>query len=375
VHSATELLAGFARRELSPVEVLEDCAGRIASQGTNAFTTLTLDAARAQARESEGRWRDGTARALEGVPLGVKDLYDTAGVRTTYGSRIFAEHVPDVDAEAVRRVKAAGAVVVGKTTTHEFAWGLSGVNAVFGTPVNPAHPDRVPGGSSCGSAAALAAGEVALALGTDTGGSIRVPAAFCEVTGLKPTFGRVSLEGAWPLAPSLDHGGPMARTVDDLWLLYEVLSGEALDRAVDADPPAEIGELPDAREPFSTIQLAEALAVHRRAGLWPERRADYGADVGGRLALSEDVTLEAYLDATSVRERLRATIGDELVLTRVSDGPPPLLAEHETTRHQVLRHTVTQDLLGLPSCAVGGLQVTGPPGSEARVLAAARQLQ
>lgn len=372
---ARELIAAFARRELSPVEVTEDCLRRVESQGTRAFTTLTAEAALAAARDAEARYGRDEARPLEGVPTAVKDLFDTAGVRTTYGSPIFAEHVPGEDAAAVRRLKDAGAVILGKTTTHEFAWGLSGINPHYGTPVNPRRPDRVPGGSSCGSAAALAAGEVALALGTDTGGSIRVPASFCGVVGLKPTHGEVPLDGCFALAPSLDHAGPMARTVDDLVLMFEVLAGRRIALAEGEEVPEPGETLPDVTEVFKPIQLVEALGTHQRAGLWPDRRDEYGADVGARLELAGSVTLGEYMEAAGERERLRATLGPELHVTPISSGPPPLLEEHEATRELVVRHTTPQNLFGLPACAVGELQVSGPPGSEARVLAAARELE
>jgi aspartyl-tRNA(Asn)/glutamyl-tRNA(Gln) amidotransferase subunit A len=376
--SATELIAAYERRELSPVEVVDDCVRLIESQDTNAFTTLTLDTAREQARQAEQAYAQGTARPLEGIPTGVKDLFDTAGVRTTYGSKIFADHVPTADAAVVTRIKDAGAVIMGKTTTHEFAWGLSGVNPHFGTPRNPKHPGRVPGGSSCGSAAALAAGEIALALGTDTGGSIRVPSTFCGTVGIKPTHGAVSLEGCFALAPSLDHAGPMARTIDDLVLLYEILVGRPLPPP-EAPEQAEPGDMVDMRDVFRPIQLAEAIGVHRRAGLWPSRRDDYGSDVAARLRLAEAVTLDELVEASAERERIRAAWkaanGDRLIITPVSDGPPPALEDdQERSRELVLRHTATQDVLGLPSCAVAGVQVTGPRGSEARVLAAARAL-
>src|ERR671936_928641 len=151
--------------------------------------------------------------AGEGIALAVKDLFDTAGLVTTYGSAIFAEHVPESTAEAVRLLEQAGYANVGKTNLHEFAYGTSSENEHFGTVPNPIAPGRIAGGSSGGSAAALAAGLADVALGTDTGGSIRIPAACCGVAGLKPTHGLVSLEGCYPLAPSFDHGGPLARSV------------------------------------------------------------------------------------------------------------------------------------------------------------------
>ena len=220
--TAVELRAAFAARELSPVETIDAAAER-AELG--AFITLTLDrGARAGAR-GRARVRAREARPLEGLTLAVKDLFDTAGVRTTYGSKIYADHVPDADAALVRRAKEAGAIVVGKTLTHEFAWGITSVNPHYPPCRNPYDPERVPGGSSGGSAVALATGAAALALGTDTGGSIRIPAAFCGVSGLKPTYGALSLDGVHPLAPTLDHPGPMARTPADVRLFWEALTG------------------------------------------------------------------------------------------------------------------------------------------------------
>src|SRR5712691_7087210 len=178
--SASELLAAYREGDASPVEALDAVASRIAHVEPlmKAFTTLILDQAREQARAAERAYRTGAAQPLEGVPLAVKDLYDTEGVRTTYGSPMFEDHVPETDAEAVRRAKAAGAIVLGKTSTHEFAWGITSHNAHFDAGRNPWRPDRVSGGSSGGSAVALATGETTLALGSDTGGSVRIPAAF-----------------------------------------------------------------------------------------------------------------------------------------------------------------------------------------------------
>ena len=233
--SAVELRAAFAARELSPVEVID---GTVDEFG--AFVTPTLERARDEARAAERAYTDGTARALEGLPLAVKDLFDTEGVPTSYGSPIFAGHVPDADAEAVRRARAAGAIVVGKTLTHEFAWGITSNNPHYPPCRNPWDPERVPGGSSGGSAVALASGAAALALGSDTGGSIRIPAAFCGVSGLKPTYSRIPVTGVFPLARSLDHVGPMAVTPADVRLFYEVLAGP-----VELEPAPRIAICPD----------------------------------------------------------------------------------------------------------------------------------
>src|SRR5215208_2547422 len=164
-------------------------------------------------------------RPASGIPLAVKDLFDTAGLITTYGSSIFAEHVPQETAEAVRLLEAAGYADVGKTNLHEFAYGVTSMNPHYGWVPNPVRARRIAGGSSGGSAAALAAGLADAALGTDTGGSIRIPAAYCGVVGFKPTHGLVSLEGCWPLAPSYDHAGPMARTVAECAAMMTPLAG------------------------------------------------------------------------------------------------------------------------------------------------------
>ncbi len=198
---------------------------------------------------------------LSGKTLAVKDLFDTAGVRTTYGSKIYAEHVPDRNAVAVQRLLDAGAVMVGKTHLPEFAWSVLGQSEFYGTCHNPAHPGKTTGGSSSGSAAALAAGLCDLALGSDTGCSIRLPSAACEVVGLKSQWGLIPIEGAFPLVPLLDTAGPMARSVEDVALMWSVLAERPVpDPVLDGmtvglvrRPP----DLADGRE-VETSDLAEA---------------------------------------------------------------------------------------------------------------------
>jgi aspartyl-tRNA(Asn)/glutamyl-tRNA(Gln) amidotransferase subunit A len=165
---------------------------------------------------------------LHGKRLLVKDLIDTAGIRTTYGSKIYAEHVPARTASAVQRLVAAGAVVVGKANLHEFAWGVTSQNPWYGTVHNPAHPGRMAGGSSGGNAAALVAGLCDIGIGTDTGGSIRLPAACCGVVGLKSAWGRIPTDGIFPLCPTFDTVGPMGTTVADVALAWSVLTGAAV---------------------------------------------------------------------------------------------------------------------------------------------------
>ena len=445
-----DLLREYGAGRTSPVEVVDALAARIdaVDERVGAFAALCLERAREEARRSEQAWRRGEARALEGIPFGVKDLFDAEGVRTAYGSPMFAANVPQRDAEAVGRARAAGAILIGKTQTHEFAWGITSVNELLGSSRNPWALDRISGGSSGGSAVALAADEVPLTLGSDTGGSIRVPAAFCGIVGLKPTYGRISAAGAWPLARSLDHPGPMARTPADAALLLEAIAG--IDDADPATVDVPLGDLrdelgrgfegltvglcpelhlvppaPDVRDVFDravrtiegagarvlevglpgaglvfdtfrTIQAAEALETHRRAGLYPARREEYGADVLARLEAAEEVTIEAYLLASAERERIRAAFGRlfrrcDVLLTPVGAGSPVPIGEETlvhlgkelTFRELVMTYTTPQDLVGLPACAVRagfdalgipvGVQFTAPPWQEARVLRAAQR--
>jgi aspartyl-tRNA(Asn)/glutamyl-tRNA(Gln) amidotransferase subunit A len=447
--SATELRAAYAARELSPVEVVDACAERIAALDEElcAFNALSLDRARREAEEAERDLARGRpAGVLAGIPFGVKDLFDTEGVVTTYGSPMFRTHVPAADAEAVRRARAAGAILVGKTQTHEFAWGISSVNTLMRTSRNPWAPERISGGSSGGSAVALATFQVPLALGSDTGGSIRVPSTYCGTVGLKPTYGRISLAGAWPLAHSLDHPGPMARTPADAALFLQAIAGYDESDASTVDVPlgdlegamargldgvrvgicpdlhqvrlapdyaevfddakatvaslgAELVEvgLPEAAgvyDTFAATQRAEALFTHREAGLYPSRADEYGPDVRARMEQAATESVVDYLRAAHARERLRAGFARafrevDLLLTPVAAGPPPLIGEETVShlgeevefRRLVMSFTVPQDLAGLPTCCVRagfdalgipvGVQFTGAPWSEARVLGAA----
>ena len=215
-------------RRISPVELTHECLTRIErlNPALNAFITITGDLALEQARRAETEIGSGQYRGpLHGIPIALKDLLDTAGVRTTAGSNQYRERVPTVDAEAVRRLKDAGAVIVGKLNMHEFAFGMSGVISAFGPARNPWDTERITGGSSSGSAAAVAAGMCVAALGSDTSGSVRCPAAMCHIVGHRPSAGLISTEGVVPLSTSFDTVGPMARTVRDAAVLLDVLTG------------------------------------------------------------------------------------------------------------------------------------------------------
>jgi aspartyl-tRNA(Asn)/glutamyl-tRNA(Gln) amidotransferase subunit A len=214
-------------RKISCLELIEQTLNDIKERDAfHCFITLTEDQARARAKELDEELASGRDRGpFHGVPIAFKDLFCTRGVRTTAGSLIFRDFVPDYDATVVERLTAAGAVSVGKTNLHELAFGITSRNPHFGAVLNPVDTKRLAGGSSGGSAAAIAAGFLPLALGTDTGGSVRIPASFCGITGLKPTYGRVSRHGVLPLAYSLDHVGPLGSTAEDCALAMNVIAG------------------------------------------------------------------------------------------------------------------------------------------------------
>ena len=234
-----ELGARYRKRELSPVEVARALLARIEKldPALHAFVTLTPDRALADARAAEDALRRGDERPLLGLPVGHKDIYLTKGIRTTGGSALFADWVPDSDSTVGRRWQDAGTVLLGKLITHEFAFGLQFPGHRFQPARNPWNLEHIPGGSSSGSGAALAAGLLHGATGSDTGGSIRGPAAFCGITGLKPTYGRVSRAGVMTLSWTLDHTGPMARTVEDCAYLLQAIAGhDAADPASSTRP-------------------------------------------------------------------------------------------------------------------------------------------
>jgi aspartyl-tRNA(Asn)/glutamyl-tRNA(Gln) amidotransferase subunit A len=227
-------------RKVSPVELTESYLGRIERLDArlNTYILVMPDQARAAARAAEreiggGAWRG----PLHGVPIGIKDLFDVAGVPNTMGSKILRDNVPTTDATVVERLKTAGAIILGKQNLHEFAFGVTSENPHYGVVHNPWDLDRVPGGSSGGTAAAVAAGLCAAGMGSDTGASIRAPASFCGTVGLKPTYGRVSRAGALPLAWSLDHPGPLTRSVGDCALMLQAIAGaDPRDLASIAEP-------------------------------------------------------------------------------------------------------------------------------------------
>jgi aspartyl-tRNA(Asn)/glutamyl-tRNA(Gln) amidotransferase subunit A len=239
-------------RRLSPVDVVGSILERIKAldEDLNAFVTLLPDRALEQAARAEREICAGEYRGpLHGVPVAVKDIIFTEGVRTTMGSHFFRDYVPHYSATVVEYLEAAGAIIIGKANTHEFAYGGTGDRSFFGAPRNPRNTSRITGGSSGGSGAAVAAGLVWGAVGSDTGGSIRIPASLCGIVGMKPTFGRVSKHGVFPLAWTLDHVGPMTRTVEDNALMLSVLAAH------------------DPRDPYSVDLPGEDFARDMRAGV------------------------------------------------------------------------------------------------------------
>jgi aspartyl-tRNA(Asn)/glutamyl-tRNA(Gln) amidotransferase subunit A len=233
----TEAAEQIRTRTLSPVELTRECLARIErlNRVLNAFITVTADLALAQAHQADREIMAGNYRGpLHGIPIGLKDLLDTAVVRTTAASNHFRDRVPAEDAELVRQLKQAGAVIVGKLNLHEFAFGVSGIVSAFGPVRNPWNTERISGGSSSGSAAAIAAGMCVAAIGTDTAGSIRCPSALCGIVGHRPSAGLLSAKGIVPLSRSFDTAGPMTRTVRDAAVLLHVLAG--------SPAPASLGE-------------------------------------------------------------------------------------------------------------------------------------
>ncbi len=242
-YSVTQAAELIRTKKLSPVELTQAYLDRAQEldRELNAYMKLLPEPALTEAQRAQEEIAGGAYRGpLHGIPIAVKDLIDVAGVPTTAGSPILAGNVPRGDAPCIARLRAAGAIILGKTNLHEFAYGPTGINVHYGTPKNPWNRTRIPGGSSSGSGVAVASGLCAAALGSDTGGSIRIPASLCGIAGIKPTYGRVSKRGALPLAWSLDHVGPMARSVEDCGLVLQGLAGYD-----DQDPGSANVPVPD----------------------------------------------------------------------------------------------------------------------------------
>lgn len=263
MNTAAGIASAVRAGKLSPVAAVDDALERVRAWQpvTNAFSQVWADESLADAHSAEAAVGDARAvlGPLHGVPVAVKDLFDVAGHETTGCSRAYEGTVAERDSEVIRRLRAAGAVIVGKTNQHELAMGATNLISACGPALNPWDQARITGGSSGGSGAAVASGAVPLALGTDTGGSIRIPASFCGTFGLKPTYGRVSLEGVMPLAPSLDCPGPMASTAADLELLWRAVSGAA--PVTEGAAPKRVGVLGGSFERRVHPDVADAVGA------------------------------------------------------------------------------------------------------------------
>ena len=421
VPTAAAVASWVRARRVDPVEVAERALARLDAVDGDVRALVHVDREAVLAEAAERR---GSTGPLAGVPVAVKDLFDVAGQRTAAGSRVPPGPPAARDAAAVARLRAAGAVVLGRSRTHEHAWGLTTWHPDLGGTRNPHDLDRTAGGSSGGSAAAVAAGVVPLGLGTDTGCSVRLPAAWCGLVGHRPTSGLVPLDGVVPLAPTLDVAGPLARTPEDALLALEALSGQrlrapapaaprvarpaapdvddavgtALEAVVAALRPAQVVDavLPAGhllRRTYAAVQGAEGLAVHRERGWWPAHADDYGADVRARLEASERLTEDDVRAAREERARVRAAADalladvDVLVLPVAACGSSRTQAPDDRPdgrgplRDAVLPWTVLANLADLPACAVPagtdddglpvGVQLVGRRGADAVVLALA----
>jgi aspartyl-tRNA(Asn)/glutamyl-tRNA(Gln) amidotransferase subunit A len=406
------------------MQLLEQALQSIEAQNgeLNAFITITAYEARLQAKLLDQELAAGRDRGpLHGIPIAVKDLFYTAGTRTTNGSALFRDFVPDYDATVVRKLDDAGAVCVGKLNMHELAYGITSTNPHFGAVRNPADPERIPGGSSGGSGAAVASNMVFMAMGSDTGGSIRIPASYCGTVGLKPTFGRVSRYGCFPLGLTLDHMGPLTRTVDDAALVLAAIAGrdtrdettssqsswtyEGFENAglngvrvgvpsnfyftnVDADVRraieqaigsarnmgAEVVEV-HAPDPAGlntiarVILLAEATAVMTP---YLERRADFGADVLTLMDSGKFITATDYINAQRVRRKMQKDWADmfrriDVLVTPSTPIAAPKIGQatvvingnEEDTRLATTRFARGINLLGLPAISMPYGQTSG----------------
>jgi aspartyl-tRNA(Asn)/glutamyl-tRNA(Gln) amidotransferase subunit A len=412
--SVAAAAGGLRRKEFSPVELAQACLDRIAAldRKLHSFITLTADLALSRARQAERDLRRGDDRGpLHGIPIALKDLYMTDGIRTTCHSAVLQDWVPDFDATAAAKLKHAGAVLLGKLGMHEFAFGGPSVDAPFPAVRNPWNLAHVPGGSSSGSGAALAAGLCFGALGSDTGGSIRTPSAHCGIVGIKPTYGRVSRYGIVPLSWSLDHAGPMARSVEDCAILLQAIAG------YDSKDPASVNvPVPDFRaglareikglrigvpragwfnekkgtdpeteatfdhalttlaslgaiiiqidgQPFSlarkanqTILVAEAYSYHEKR--LKEAAEKFGSSVRRRILEGAFLSAADYIAAlrarTALNEQIRANFARVDVFATPTAPRPPEAFEALDPNEQNLRPSFTNpfNLTGLPAISV-----------------------
>jgi aspartyl-tRNA(Asn)/glutamyl-tRNA(Gln) amidotransferase subunit A len=429
--SISEIAHLFRSRKLSPLELTKHFLDRIdrLNPELNAYLTVTPEVALAQARQAEKELS--TSRSskshrdrgpLHGLPISIKDNIYTAGIRTTAGAKFLKDFIPDRDSTIVSKLKSAGAVILGKTNLHEFAYGVTTNNPHYGPTRNPWDTSRIPGGSSGGAAAAVSAGLCVAAVGTDTGGSIRIPASLCGIVGFKPTLHLVSVEGIVPLSLTLDCAGPLTGSVEDSILVlktiatprkgelpisksgaskarrkftlgipkeffFNILSAEVRDSFESnlrllrkrgfAVKEISIPLLDHTESAGNNIAWAEAARYHQKMDWFPRHSADYGEDVRSRLEIGVRVSAASYLEALEQREAflnqfhfaLAETTVDALVVPTVPI-PAPLIGEESTTidgkdhatRALLLRLNRPANLAGLPAISIPcGLTSSGLP--------------
>ena len=418
----TEASEAIQHSELSPVELTQVLLARIEQLNPtlNAFVTITGEQALAEARQAEAEVKQGSWKGpLHGIPLALKDLYETAGVRTTAGSTFFRDFVPGQDAALVHRLRQAGMVLLGKLNMHEIALGVTNENPHYGDCHNPWDPDCITGGSSGGSGSALAGGLCLGSLGTDTGGSIRIPSSLCGVVGLKPTYGRSSLRGVIPLSWNLDHAGPMARCVRDAALLLQVIAGydpadpysvnvpvddyltglqdgvrgwriavaegeffqeadelvlkmveDAAGVFVGLGAQVEHVDIPEIRQMSQangTMVVSDAATFHRQR--LQENPQGYGADVLKRLQSGAAVTTSEYILArrtqTLARRQLEQFFSQyDVLLMPATVMPAPHIGSTNAVERarQLTRFTAAFNLTGLPAISVPGGFTPGESG-------------
>jgi aspartyl-tRNA(Asn)/glutamyl-tRNA(Gln) amidotransferase subunit A len=419
-----ELAGALETRKLTASRITDRCLATIEPRNSalNAFITVLADAARAQARQADAEIDAGRYRGpLHGIPISIKDIIDIAGVPTTAASRVRAGHVAETDSTVVRRLREAGAVLVGKNNLHEFALGTTNEDSAFGPARHPLDENRSPGGSSGGSAAAVAAGMAYASIGTDTGGSVRIPASLCGLVGLKPSFGEVPTDGVVPLSATLDHVGPLCRSVGDARILYDVLRGEPVraaagtgrtrairlgvlrgyfTRLLDAEVASSfesvctrlqragvelcdtaIPHAEDIQAVYVHIALSEAAAYHAPA--LDSRPDDYTVNVRLRLEMGRYILGEDYLRALRGREVLQAEVDraldecDALLLPTLPIPAPRLGAEtvqigatKESVRNVMLRLTQLFNITGHPAVTLPCGQTVGGMPIGAQVVGA-----
>jgi aspartyl-tRNA(Asn)/glutamyl-tRNA(Gln) amidotransferase subunit A len=361
-------------RALSPVELTRDCLARIENlnRKLNAFITVLGDSAMAEARRAEEEIHHGDYRGpLHGIPIGLKDILDTAGALTTAASAQYKDRIPTEDAEVVRRLRAAGAIILGKQNLHEFAYGGSSMISFYGEVHNPWDLLRIAGGSSGGSATSVACALGYAAIGTDTAGSIRLPAAYCGVVGLKPTYGRVSAHGVVPLAWSYDHVGPIANSVEDAALMLQAIAGYDSGDPASANSPvpdfmASIDRFPHnlrigvvEKYFFDDLDPEVAAAVEKAIQVFRELRAEIHQDV--ELGISTDRTL-ASAESYAFHQPLvlrSPELYQPATLTRIKSGENVSAAEIERAKRELeaSRHTIRKifeevDILLTPTAPI-----------------------